>query len=279
MEKGNPDDPLLLQVLSQKLELDDQYGFQIDPVGDGPSAALPGLLHKYHGRVLLITTGACPVHCRYCFRRHYPYSDNQPDDKYWSDAMAYIANDNTIKEVILSGGDPLSLGTKRLRILSQQLAEIPHVTRLRIHTRMPVVLPERINQGFLDWLGNLPWKTLLVIHCNHAQELDSKVVSALTNLGATGTTLLNQSVLLKGINDSASTLINLSEALFSAGVLPYYLHLLDRVIGAAHFEVDEPQALKLMEEVQSRLPGFLVPRLVREVAGMAHKTPVQETIG
>lgn len=279
IETGNPRDPLLLQVLSQRLESSTQQGFLVDPVGDKPSTVLPGLLQKYHGRVLLLTTGVCPVHCRYCFRRHYPYSENQPDYQHWSDALDYIARDNSIKEVILSGGDPLSLSTRRLRVLTQRLAEIPHIDRLRIHTRMPVVLPERINQGFLDWLGNLPWKTVIVIHCNHAQELDNEVNGALANLGATGATLLNQSVLLKGVNDTASALVNLSEALFSAGVLPYYLHMLDRVIGAVHFEVDDQKALTLMEEVRSQLPGFLVPRLVREVAGLTHKIPVQETTG
>jgi KamA family protein len=190
--------------------------------------------------------------------------------------MDYIAADSQINEVILSGGDPLSLKTERLQALTQQLAEIPHIRRLRIHTRMPIVLPERINQGLLDWLGNLPWKALLVTHCNHAQELDDEVISALANLDSTGTTLLNQAVLLKGINDHASAIINLSEALFSAGVLPYYLHLLDRVCGAAHFEVSEHRALSIMERVQGQLPGFLVPKLVREVAGMAHKIPLQE---
>lgn len=274
MDKGNPNDPLLLQVLSQGLEMADQPGFQLDPVGDGPSVASPGLLHKYHGRVLLVATGACPIHCRYCFRRHYPYSDSRPDNKKWSDAMDYIAADSSINEVILSGGDPLSLSTERLQVLTQQLAEIPHIRRLRIHTRMPIALPERINKSLLDWLSQLPWKTILVIHCNHAQELDSGVTRALANLGSTGTTLLNQSVLLKGVNDNVSALTHLSEALFSAGVLPYYLHLLDRVLGAAHFEVSEYQATKLVEEIHSLLPGFLVPKLVREVAGMSHKTPV-----
>lgn len=277
MEPGNPHDPLLLQVLSQKLETVEQPDFQLDPVGDGPSVALPGLLHKYHGRVLLMTTGACPVHCRYCFRRHFPYSESRPEDKDWTAAMDYIAADSNIKEVILSGGDPLSLATERLRMLSQQLAEITHIKRLRIHTRMPIVLPERINKGFLDWLDNLPWKTLMVMHCNHARELDARVSNALASLESAGITLLNQAVLLRGVNDNVIDQVDLSEALFAAGVLPYYLHLLDRVIGAAHFEVNEDRALELIQNLQSKLPGYLVPKLVREVAGMPHKIPVPGT--
>lgn len=277
IEPGNPDDPLLLQVLSRQIEHESQPGFLLDPVGDGPSVVHPGLLHKYHGRVLLITTGACPIHCRYCFRRHFPYSENQPDTRDWSSAMAYIAGDSSIKEVILSGGDPLTLSTSRLQTISRQLAKIPHIRRLRIHTRMPVVLPERITQDFLDWLGSLPWQTVLVLHCNHANEIDDQVIRALARLKAQGISLLNQAVLLRGINDNVPALVNLSESLFSAGVLPYYLHILDRVQGAAHFDVCEDDAVSLMREVRSQLPGYLVPSLVREVAGMRHKIPISKT--
>jgi len=275
MRPGDPNDPLLLQVLSRQAENEDQDGFLLDPVGDGSSVVQPGLLHKYSGRVLLITTGACPIHCRYCFRRHFPYAENQPDNRDWSAAIAYIEADSSIREVILSGGDPLMMSTDRLEALCQQLARIPHVSRLRIHSRMPIVLPERITQRFLDWIGSLPWQTVLVLHCNHANEIDDHVFRVMARLKAAGISLLNQTVLLKGINDDAHTLINLSESLFSAGILPYYLHLLDRVQGAAHFDISEHQALSILGEIQSQLPGYLVPRLVREVSGMSHKLPIQ----
>jgi EF-P beta-lysylation protein EpmB len=274
MQPGNPDDPLLLQVLSRQLEQTDQPDFLLDPVGDGPATISPGLLHKYQGRVLLITTSACPVHCRYCFRRHFPYSDSRPDNGDWSRTMDYIAADPSIHEVILSGGDPLSLSNKRLQAISDRLAEIPHIRRLRIHTRMPIVLPERIDTGFTEWLASLPWQTIVVTHCNHANEIDDQVSKALANLRSTGATLLNQAVLLQGINDNVPALVNLSETLFKSGTLPYYLHLLDRVAGAAHFEVKESIALNLINEVQSQLPGYLVPKLVREVSGKPHKIQI-----
>ncbi len=277
MQPGDPNDPLLLQVLSRQLEQSDQPGFLLDPVGDGPSTASPGLLHKYQGRVLLITTGACPVHCRYCFRRHYPYSDSRPDNGDWSRAMAYIAGDPSIKEVILSGGDPLSLSNERLETISDELTKIPHIQRLRIHTRMPIVLPKRVDAGFRKWLSSLPWQTIVVTHCNHANEIDNQVSQTLAELKADGTTLLNQAVLLKDINDNVPALVNLSEALFKSGTLPYYLHLLDRVAGASHFEIEEPVALKLINEVQRHLPGYLVPKLVREIVGKPHKIQLFET--
>lgn len=274
MEQGNAQDPLLLQVLSQRLEIAIHPDYHLDPVGDGQSVALPGLLHKYHGRVLLITTGACPIHCRYCFRRHFPYSESRPESKDWTEVMEHIAADPSIKEVIFSGGDPLSLSTERLNTISQQLAEIPHISRLRIHTRMPIVLPERINTDLLEWLGNLPWKILMVVHCNHAQEVDTRVASALASLSSIGVTLLNQAVLLRGVNDNVPDLVNLQETLFTCGVLPYYLHMLDHVIGAGHFEVDENRAQNLVQKLQVQLPGFLVPKLVKEVAGQPHKIQV-----
>ncbi len=277
MQTGDPNDPLLLQVLSRQWEQEDRPGFQLDPVGDGPATASPGLLHKYQGRVLLITTGACPVHCRYCFRRHYPYSDSRPDNGDWSKAMDYIAADPSITEVILSGGDPLSLSNERLQTISDELAKIPHIQRLRLHTRMPIVLPERIDTGFKKWLRNLPWQTIVVTHCNHANELDEQVSNTLAELKAVGATLLNQSVLLKGVNDNVAALVKLSEALFKSGTLPYYLHLLDRVAGSAHFEVDEPIALSLINEIQRQLPGYLIPKLVREIAGKPHKIQLFDT--
>jgi len=269
----DPTDPLLLQVLPRQLESAIQPDFLRDPVGDTAAAASPGLLHKYHGRVLLITTGACPIHCRYCFRRHFPYADNRPDDRQWQAAVEYIAAHPDINEVILSGGDPLSLSTRRLADITAALHDIPHLRRLRIHTRMPIVLPSRIDNELLQWLSGLPWQTVLVIHCNHANELSDDVLCALNKLRNINVTLLNQSVLLKAVNDHVETLCELSEALFAGGVLPYYLHLLDRVQGAAHFDVDEPTAQQLMDGVRRRLPGFLVPQLVRETAGKPYKTP------
>jgi EF-P beta-lysylation protein EpmB len=275
MERGNPRDPLLLQTLATQLEMSYQPGFQQDAVGDAAALAVPGLLHKYHGRVLLITTAACPVHCRYCFRRHYPYSDNRPDQNDWSKAMEYIAANQDIDEVILSGGDPLVLTNKRLQEISDQLTQITHIRRLRIHSRMPIVLPERLDDVFCDWLESLPWQTILVTHCNHANEINNQVVATLARLKSVDLTLLNQSVLLKGVNDNAQDLINLNEALFGAGILPYYLHLLDRVIGTGHFEVEETRALSLMHEVQARLPGYMVPKLVRETAGEPYKNQIK----
>lgn len=278
IQPGDPNDPLLLQVLPRQLESEIQPGFSQDPVGDTAAAAIPGLLHKYHGRVLLITTGACPIHCRYCFRRHFPYADNRPDYRQWQTAIDYIANNPEINEVILSGGDPLSLSTQRLTQITAALHDIPHLQRLRIHSRMPIVLPSRIDDDFLGWIASLPWQTVLVTHCNHANELSNEVQNALNKIRDTGTTLLNQSVLLKAVNDNIDTLCQLSETLFASGVLPYYLHLLDRVQGAAHFDVEVPIAQHLMDGVRRRLPGFLVPQLVRETTGMPYKEPTALSI-
>jgi EF-P beta-lysylation protein EpmB len=267
MRRGDPHDPLLRQVLPLAEECLTAEGFGADPVGDLAAMAVPGLLHKYQARVLLTVTGACAVHCRYCFRRHFPYADANPAADRWHAALAYITGDDSIAEVILSGGDPLTLSDRRLAELVRQLETIPHLRRLRLHTRLPVVLPERVNDELLAWLGDTRLKPVIVVHANHAQELDGPVRAALGALKAAGAELLNQSVLLRGVNDSVEALADLSEALFDAGTLPYYLHLLDKVQGAAHFEVDETVARRLMQELQARLPGYLVPRLVREVPG------------
>jgi EF-P beta-lysylation protein EpmB len=274
MQRANPQDPLLMQVLPIALELDEVAGFVNDPVGDMASKIAPGVLHKYEGRALLIATGACGVHCRYCFRRHFPYGEENASSHHWQSALDALHRDTSIREVILSGGDPLTLNDRRLRELTDRLRNVPHILRLRIHTRQPIVLPERVDSELLAWLNAIPLQKVMVLHANHAQEIDDNVRSACQSLSATGTTLLNQSVLLKGINDSVAALSVLSEALFDAGVLPYYLHLLDRVQGAAHFEVNEHQAVSLMRELLSALPGYLVPRLVRETQGDASKTPV-----
>jgi len=271
MRPRDPHDPLLRQVLPLAEECLAVEGFSDDPVGDHAAMVVPGVLHKYEGRVLLTLTGACAVHCRYCFRRHFPYSEANPAADQWRGALEYIAADLSISEVILSGGDPLTLSDVRLAGLARQLAAIPHLRRLRLHTRLPIVVPERVDDQLLDWLGVAGLKTVIVVHANHANEIDFSVCDALTRLKRAGVELLNQSVLLRGVNDSVETLVRLSEALIEAGVLPYYLHQLDAVQGAAHFEVQEAAARQLMVQLQRRLPGYLVPRLVREVPGAPGK--------
>lgn len=274
MRRGDPADPLLLQVLPQAAELGEVPGFTRDAVGDLGARAANGLLHKYDGRALLIATGSCAVHCRYCFRRHFPYAEETAAANRWQLALGHLRADASIGEVILSGGDPLSLSTPKLAELTQALTSIPHVRRLRIHTRLPVVLPERVDAEFGGWLAALPLQKVVVLHANHPQEIDPAVADACAALRAAGATVLNQAVLLRAVNDDADVLAALSERLFEAGVLPYYLHQLDRVAGAAHFEVPDDAALALVDALRTRLPGYLVPRLVREVAGAPSKLPV-----
>jgi EF-P beta-lysylation protein EpmB len=271
MRRGDVDDPLLRQVLPIAAENEPVPGFSIDAVGDHASALGDGVLHKYHGRALLVTTGACAVHCRYCFRRHFDYANQHAGARQGEAALAHIAADKSINEVILSGGDPLSLSNNRLDALGHALDAIEHVTRIRIHTRTAVVLPERIDADLIAWVRERRQQCVIVIHANHAQELDDTVAQRLLELRAAGATLLNQAVLLKNVNDDVDTLIQLSERLFALGVMPYYLHLLDRVAGSAHFEVDEARARILIGRVAGRLPGYLVPRLARENAGDAAK--------
>jgi L-lysine 2,3-aminomutase len=270
MRRGDPRDPLLLQVLPVTAELDEVDGFDGDPLEERAALSAPGLLHKYRGRALIVTTAACAVHCRYCFRREFPYTDSATEPR-WNAALAAIADDPGIEEVILSGGDPLSLGNARLAALSQALAPIPHVRRLRVHTRQPIVLPARVDAGLTAWLARQPWPTTIVLHANHPSEIDFEVREACARLRGTGALLLNQSVLLRGVNDSVETLAELSAKLIEAGVLPYYLHVLDRVRGAAHFEVSEDTARHLAGELAARLSGYLVPRLVREIPGAPAK--------
>lgn len=274
MEKGNLHDPLLRQVLPIAEENLQVEGYGLDPVGDLGASATPGLLHKYRGRVLLVATAACAIHCRYCFRRHFPYSEENPAQQQWQPALGYIRDHEDIHEVILSGGDPLAMDDVRLGALINTLDGIPHLRRLRIHTRLPVVLPERIDSGLLDILRQTRLQSVMVIHANHANELDREVAEALNSLHQAGITLLNQAVLLKGVNDDTDTLSELSEALFRYRVQPYYLHLLDKVQGAAHFDVPVARALELMGELRQRLPGYLVPNLVRELAGAPNKLVV-----
>lgn len=272
MRPGDPADPLLRQVLPVLDEDRIVPGFALDAVGDGLARRGGGLIHKYQGRALLIATGSCAVHCRYCFRRHYPYAEDTAAAGGWHQALALLAADTSIHEVILSGGDPLSLADHKLAELTDVLRTLPHIRRLRIHTRLPVVLPERVDTGLLDWLGTLPWPLTVVIHANHAHEFDASVDRALAALRATGAVLLNQAVLLRGVNDTVDALAALCERGFAAGVLPYYLHQLDRVAGAAHFEVDDATALALHAALSARLSGYLVPRLVREIPGHPGKT-------
>ncbi len=274
MRHGDANDPLLRQVLPLDDELRIHPGFVDDAVGDLDRRIAPGVLHKYAGRALLVTTGSCAVHCRYCFRRHFPYSDETAAASGWREAAHAIAADPSIDEVILSGGDPLSLSTPKLAELTALLNGIGQLRRLRIHTRLPVVLPERVDLPLLAWLRSLPWQKVMVIHANHANEFDAGVDDALDRLRGSGVTLLNQAVLLRGVNDSVDALAALSERGFAAGVLPYYVHQLDRVTGSAHFEVDDARALQLVAALRDRLPGYLVPRLVREVAGHMAKQPL-----
>ena len=267
MRRADPNDPLLLQVLPAAAELIDQAGFSTDPVADRAAESASGVLRKYSGRALLITTGACAIHCRYCFRRHFPYAEAAAAKNDWADSAAAIAADPSISEVILSGGDPLSLSTEKLRRLSDRLSPIAHLRRLRLHTRWPIVLPDRVDEPLGQWLQSLPWPVTMVVHANHPQEIDHQVASACQRLRDSGVQLLNQAVLLAGINDDADALQELSERLHEAGVIPYYLHLLDRVAGASHFLTSDRQGLVLIEELRRRLPGYLVPRLARETPG------------
>jgi L-lysine 2,3-aminomutase len=274
MRRGDPRDPLLMQVLPVAAELDDGAGFSPDPVGDLAALQAPGVLQKYRGRALLMTTGACAVNCRYCFRREFPYDEGALTPARLEAAVATLAATPGLEEVILSGGDPLALPTARLAAISARLAGLPGLRRLRIHTRTPVVLPARVDGALLDWLRGLGWPVVIVLHVNHPRELCDEVRAALAALAGTGAKLLNQSVLLAGVNDDEDTLAELSTALFAAGVLPYYLHLLDRVAGAAHFDTPDDAAGRLHARLLARLPGYLVPRLVREAPGAASKLPV-----
>ncbi|EDY87424.1 lysine 2,3-aminomutase YodO family protein [gamma proteobacterium HTCC5015] len=274
MQFGCADDPLLLQALPQAVEHAEVAGFSADPVGDLNAQKTTGLLHKYHGRVLLVATGACAIHCRYCFRREYPYEQASATQSQWQESLDYIAADSSIHEVILSGGDPLTLSDKRLHKLIDRIETISHVQRLRIHSRLPIVLPSRVTETLCQRLAQSRLRCIMVVHANHAQELDHTTAKALQDLRRAGVDCLNQAVLLAGINDSVEALAQLSERLFEQGALPYYLHSLDRVHGAAHFEVDEARAKHLVAQLRERLSGYLVPTLVREIEGESSKTPL-----
>lgn len=267
MQKGDPHDPLLAQVLPLGIEEAAVPGFVPDAVGDAAARRAPGLLHKYHGRVLLIATGACAIHCRYCFRRHYPYGDEPRRLADWEQALEAIATDPSVGEVILSGGDPLMLSDSRLEALCRRVGEIPHVRRLRLHTRLPVVLPERVTRRLMQLLLDAGPTVIVVVHANHPREIAGTCAEALRRMVRGGVTVLNQAVLLRGVNDTIESQVGLCRALVDLGVVPYYLHQLDRVAGAAHFEVPEHTGMSLIEELRRRLPGYAVPRYVRETAG------------
>lgn len=271
MEKGNPHDPLLRQVLPLDAEMQETPGYEIDPLQEANKNPIPGVLHKYHGRILLTLVGNCAINCRFCFRRHFPYESNTTGNSKVDQTLDYIRNDTSIQEVILSGGDPLVANDAMLKNLTQQLTEISHIKRLRIHTRIPIVLPSRITPEFLDAVTTPKLKTILIVHTNHPNEIDTEVAQAIELLRNANITLLNQSVLLKGVNDDPVTLTQLSEALFQIGIQPYYLHVLDKVQGTAHFDMPLQQARLLHEQIANQLPGYLVPKLVCEQPGAPAK--------
>jgi L-lysine 2,3-aminomutase len=274
MAFGDAFDPLLRQVLAVDDELQEHDEYDLDPLGEKKATKLPGMLHKYHGRVLLTLSASCAINCRYCFRRHFDYTNNNPGKSRYQKAIAAILRDDSIHEVILSGGDPLLANDDLLKELITSLEGIKHVKTLRIHSRIPIVLPERITPAFLTLVKKTPLNTVMVFHCNHPNELDNDIKGASSKLKEAGCHLLNQSVLLKGVNDDVDTLVALSHQLFSFGIMPYYLHLLDKVSGAAHFEVTLCEAQQIYKDIQSLLPGYLVPKLVQEIAGRKNKTIV-----
>ncbi|PWI33133.1 EF-P beta-lysylation protein EpmB [Vibrio albus] len=273
MEKGNIHDPLLCQVLPVNEELEFHPGYSADPLEEQDNEQ-PGLLHKYRNRALLILKGGCAINCRYCFRRHFPYSDNKGSKTVWQHSLNYIEQHTELNEVILSGGDPLMAKDHELQWLIEQLEQIEHIKRLRIHTRLPVVIPSRVTQKLCDLLQTTRLKVVLITHINHANEIDTSLTDALQQLKRAGVTLLNQSVLLKGVNDNVEAQIALNETLFDTGVQPYYLHVLDKVQGAAHFYVSDEEAKAIMREVMTRVSGYMVPKLTREEAGKPSKTPL-----
>lgn len=272
MGKGDPNDPLFKQVWADPLELLEQAGFETDPLDEKSANPVPGLLHKYHGRVLIITNSHCAINCRFCFRRSFPYSDNHFSSKHRQAIFDYLKSDPSIEEVILSGGDPLLLNNARLTELLALFESVGHIKRLRIHSRIPIVLPSRITQGLINCLKRSPLQKIMVIHSNHPQEFNEEVSDAMQMLHQAFPRVLNQSVLLKGINDNAETLISLQNILFEHQIQSYYLHTLDKVKGTGHFDLPLEQALSLYQELQARLPGYMLPRLVTETAGKSEKT-------
>lgn len=274
MQKSNPDDPLLLQVLPHHLELNEHPDFVTDPLDEEAANLIPGVLHKYQSRFLLTLTGACAVHCRYCFRRHFPYQENLPKNDDWKKIQDYLLAHPEINEVILSGGDPLTLSNRKLAVWIDRLSSIPHLKILRIHSRVPIVIPNRLDDELISLLKNSRLRIILVVHSNHAAEIDDFTASKLMQISQQNILVLNQAVLLKGINDHPDILVDLSHRLFDARVMPYYLHVLDKVKGAQHFDLPSESIDSIYKEVLARLPGYLVPKLVREIAGEQNKTPL-----
>jgi len=271
MDKNNINDPLLKQILPLDLEMEAIEGFSQDPTGDLNAKVSQGILDKYQGRGLIISTGACAVHCRYCFRRHFPYQNENAGAKQWQQTIEYLTTATDLNEIILSGGDPLCLSNQRLVFLLDELDKIPHIKRIRWHSRFPVVLPYRLDQGLIDLIQQSRFKHIFVLHLNHPKEITSVLKKRLRPLVKLNVLLLNQAVLLKGINDQSEILAKLSEACFDADILPYYLHKLDKVAGAAHFEVSDKKARKIILQLRNQLSGYLVPRYVEEVAGEKSK--------
>ena len=274
MRIGDPFDPLLLQVLPHHLELEEHPEFVTDPLGEEAANQMAGVLHKYQSRFLLTLTGACAIHCRYCFRRHFPYQENLPKNDDWLNIKQYIEDNPAINEIILSGGDPLTLSNRKIALWLERLESLPQLKILRIHSRVPVVIPNRIDDEFISILKNSRLRIIVVIHSNHASELDDFTCSKLLQLSLHHITVLNQTVLLKGVNDSATTLTELSYRLFEARVMPYYLHVLDKVKGAQHFDLRSSEIDHIYSDVLASLAGYLVPKLVREIAGEKNKTPL-----
>ena len=273
MQKGNPFDPLLRQVLPLSAEFEVHPGYSNDPLQE-QNNDIPGLLHKYRNRALMIVKGGCAINCRYCFRRHFPYQENKGNKATWQQSLDYLAQHDELNEVILSGGDPLMAKDDELRWLIDHIADIPHIKRLRIHSRLPVVIPARVTDELVSLLAGTRLQVILVTHINHAQEINQELSDALSKLKRVGVTLLNQGVMLKGVNDSVDAQVQLSEALFDSGVLPYYIHVLDKVQGAAHFYISDQQAKAIMAGVIERVSGYLVPKLTREIGGRSSKTPL-----
>ncbi len=272
MVPGDPADPLLRQVLPIDAEDSSPAGFSADPLGENAATVRPGLLQKYHGRMLVVATGACAIHCRYCFRRHFPYGEGPAGAALHKQLADALANDDSLDEVILSGGDPLTLVDDAFSALVDTIEQAAHIKRLRIHTRLPIVIPQRVTDQLVERLSFSRLQKVIVVHTNHANEIDEAVIDSLQRLNTPGTQLLNQSVLLRGVNDSSDALVDLSQRLLDGEVLPYYLHQLDPVIGASHFEVSIERGKQLIQEIRARLPGFAVPRYVQEIAGRPNKT-------